>query len=626
MTIIELIAILINAEPFLQLRDVLLWPSVTPLISLAFLGGVLAAVHAALKHGFGHSPAASLWACGYVVALGLLASGLHVLAEMHVSNPWVLRGIGTPFCALGLLTALRQTGRLRDLRASQARVWRQAGAWARLDLALMAVILVALSLCACAPPTDADSLDYHLGVPLQILRQGGFYADPVWLHSRLIGLGEYLNLMGLALGTDNLGAVLAWSALAWLAVLVPAVTESVDVKRLLLKLVLALPVLLFLVPNQKPQLIGTLALVAAYLCALAHPRSRPALLLSVGAVLFACGLKFSFYLASGVMLLALWQRTWQTPGMSRWLVPLGAMAAYLALVLPLHLYNALHYRNPVSPFAAALFGDTGGMVATAFARRLAGHGDGLRFPLNLLVPDHLGNASTVLGAGVFAAALIRRTGAASRQTLGLAAATAAMDVLFCQHTSRFFVDAYVLGVLALGFAGEHRRAGRAFDSIVSVQLAGVAALATLGAGALFPGTWSWAARDQVMERAAHEYAAMQAIDWALPTHCLLFCDLRSNALAPRPFVPQDYAAYLRHGNTAALHARLAQAPDSPWFVAGHTPPTAPDHPLRAFVRAPVIAGTYYPRGTRNPLNHVEHPLFVYELDSEALRAALMPSH
>ena len=46
---------------------------------------------------------------------------------------------------------------------------------------LVGVILVVLLLAALGPATDADSLDYHLGVPLDWLRNGGAYARPDWL-------------------------------------------------------------------------------------------------------------------------------------------------------------------------------------------------------------------------------------------------------------------------------------------------------------------------------------------------------------------------------------------------------------------------------------------------------------
>ena len=77
----------------------------------------------------------------------------------------------------------------------------------RLGLGLSLVITLALFGAVLGPATDADSLEYHLGVPLDWLRHGGAYARPDWFHARLAGLGEAINMLGLAMGTDNLGAV-----------------------------------------------------------------------------------------------------------------------------------------------------------------------------------------------------------------------------------------------------------------------------------------------------------------------------------------------------------------------------------------------------------------------------------
>ncbi len=157
---------------------------------------------------------------------------------------------------------------------------------------------------ALGPPTDADSLNYHPGVPLDILRHQRAYPRPDWPYARLAGLGESLNLLGLAGGTDILGAALQFAGLV--PILAAANTFARDNRdRLLVSmLVVGCPVMTFLVFNQKPQMLATAATtVAIFLIAQRFKDiDRVTLLLSCGCVLFAVGCKYSFMMTGAIVL------------------------------------------------------------------------------------------------------------------------------------------------------------------------------------------------------------------------------------------------------------------------------------------------------------------------------------
>src|SRR5262249_46266181 len=113
---------------------------------------------------------------------------------------------------------------------------------------------IGLALAALGPPTEVDTLTYHLTVPLDWL-QHGTRATPDWLPSSPAGLGEALNLVGLAAGTDCLGAVLqAAGAVVATIALAGVARASIDTD-LALALVLGCPLLSFMVLTNKPQLL-----------------------------------------------------------------------------------------------------------------------------------------------------------------------------------------------------------------------------------------------------------------------------------------------------------------------------------------------------------------------------------
>ena len=61
--------------------------------------------------------------------------------------------------------------------------------------------------------TDIDSIDYHLGIPLEWYRNESFFPRFDWLHFRGASLGEILNLFGLHFGSDNFGQLIQFSGL-----------------------------------------------------------------------------------------------------------------------------------------------------------------------------------------------------------------------------------------------------------------------------------------------------------------------------------------------------------------------------------------------------------------------------
>ena len=67
---------------------------------------------------------------------------------------------------------------------------------------LIIFLFLILALC---PPSDADSLDYHLGFAVSAIENNAILIREDWLHYRLFGYGEYLNLFGLLFYSKHFG-------------------------------------------------------------------------------------------------------------------------------------------------------------------------------------------------------------------------------------------------------------------------------------------------------------------------------------------------------------------------------------------------------------------------------------
>jgi hypothetical protein len=90
----------------------------------------------------------------------------------------------------------------------------------------LVILILSMSMMTIGPPTDGDELDYHMGIPLAILKSGTWLFAPEWFHSRLAGMGEGLIALGMSVGAEQFGASLQFSGLLAIAILLIASNKN----------------------------------------------------------------------------------------------------------------------------------------------------------------------------------------------------------------------------------------------------------------------------------------------------------------------------------------------------------------------------------------------------------------
>ncbi|HSN92354.1 MAG TPA: DUF1420 family protein [Anaeromyxobacteraceae bacterium] len=576
-------------------------PAILALLLLLGLGALGEAVARALR-----AAGALEHAAAFVVAAGLAAAAVHAAAWAGWLSPAPLRVFGLGLAALGLAWAV---GRARAALAWGRRSLVEIGRLGRLERAGAAAalaVLVLLLLAALGPPTDADSLDYHLGVPLDWLRAGGARARPDWMNSRLVGIGEAWNLLGLAAGTDAAGAVLQWAGLAACATALASLPESPRDRLLAALFSLAAPVVLFLVPTQKPQMLGVAGTTVALALAVRDPRG-PGLRaagLAAASLAVAIGLKHSFVLTAwpvaGALVLAARRGRSARPALGFLLL------AFCVFDLPLLARNLAAWGDPLTPLLERFRARPDPSVV-AFAEYLRSYaGDRslphlLRLPLEITATWRPGDVTTVLGIGTLAAPFVVRGAGGRTRPLLLAAGGAALAVvLLGQLAGRFFLEPYLWAGAALALSGREG-AKRAFTALLAGQAALVAAFAAVGAALLLPGALAPAWRIAVMDRAAAGHAELRWAGEVLPPEARLLLFSRFRALAPRPFLSGEIAerAAGPRGTRALVEAVGERRVDAVLAPAGADPRL---DAIEAACAARVLGPRDFPAATRNPFN------------------------
>ncbi len=557
--------------------------------------------------------------------------------------PLALAGVFSRSIAALLATGLAILGLVGvpfALRSAQFWLaeWKRSAAVVSISKVCMAM-LAGYFLLALAPITEADSLDYHVGVALRVLNTGAFPADPAWFSSRLAGAGETLIALGLAIGAEQFGSLLQWMGLSSVAKLIltfgtSALEDSqgtaADERRWLILLLLSTPVFVAWVASPKPMLLPgamtTLALCLSYQIFNSKVQQSAQFTVMCGGMIFsllfvAVNMKFSFSLSAGLIigLTLVYQ-------MRRRRLTLTLLALFISALFvygPFLIWKWVYFGgNLLDLLTTPLPGAWPG--TSEFLAYLKNYRDSsLPAPISLVVPNRLGNLTTVLGVGLvlsLAAVLYKRVW--GNPLVLLAGFMTVLGILLGQVTSRFFLEPYywcILGILVSGSLAHMRKLSlTAAKMLLALQGLVVAVMILVGIVTISSGSLHPELRTQVMRLAANDYSTMIWVDKVLPQNAAVLSDVRSVALIPRQAYSTDFKTFTA---TNSLDRRFYLSKidwsDAPFFLLTTqvTPDSLPKACLGEMFAGPFLTET----GTRNPWNRgASYQVWLYEVRKDCL--------
>ena len=609
-------------------------PPLSALVSVILLAGCDGIGLAVLRACGLCEPGAPRWHRWQAPIAGamVLAIVLYPLALVNLTPLWFMRAAAGLVAAIGVVNA-----------GVSARAWsRRPSIFVEVDdrrsrfwLLLLMLLLVGAAFMSLGPPTDSDSLDYHLGVPVSLLIHGGLPFTPEWLHSRLSGSQEMLNAMGLAFGTDNLGAVLQFAGMAGIAALLvfadsehqsgsPALARRV---RLMAAVVaVSAPTMVSLIA-QKPQLLP-IAMTSLALALVIYPSRRR---LTTRAALqghtlvcllatAAAQAKLSFLLTGGVVgLLSL--GVLSKRGLFWPAVGIGAAIAALILAPPTLWKQHYLHDSFLNSLWKSMPGDWPGSNAFDGHLRSFTLRSSFPYPLLLFLTTRLNSLTVMLGPAVliFLTALGPRRDPWAWVVIGAVGVVWIVLAKLGPMLGRYYVEPCVWLLMLLAI--QPQPPALVDTRWITWPLIGQAlftiALFWYGAVMLFPGALTARWRSAVMDKNANGYRVMKWVDSVLPPDAVLLSADRSIALAPRDVVSFDWASVV---NVTSRDAEPYLIRLKERGVTHVLMGTAPRYTALSGCIGPVVAGPGDdPVAVRNPLAAERtYPVWVYRFDSAAL--------
>ena len=430
-----------------------------------------------------------------------------------------------------------------------------------LDLITLTMLLLVVGylLFALSPVTSADSLDYHMGVAIEILNTGIIFNTPEWFHSRLSGNGEVLNALGLSVGAEQFGALLQFAGLiAISAIILLSEGGNAKLNRLLAHLVLSTPVFIFLIGSSKFQLLPIAINVLAFsLVVLPSQRNLnrneqiKVFFLVCLLVMVSSQAKLNYLLSGGIVgmiaLLIMFRKKLLLQA-----IFMGGIAAAIVLFPVIFIKSDLYGVGYVEAFLFPLPGSFPGIELFENSIR-SGRDSAILFPFSLVIPSGIGTITTIIGLGVFSFLFVNVKGDKWIKMIIIAAIVVfVLTLALGPKSSRSYLEPYLWVLLSLSLQKEVSFIGWRMSSgkpVILAQSAAVIVLSWFAAVTIFPGSLSAFWRDQVMTNSANGYAVMKWVDETLPLNASLLTTHRSMALVPRKAMSLDWLSYVNHEKT-----------------------------------------------------------------------------
>ena len=481
---------------------------------------------------------------------------------------------------------------------------------------LIIFLLIGYFLLSLGPTTEADSLDYHIGVALHVLNFGDLRLSPEWFHSRLSGSGEILIAIGLAIGAEQFGALLQVSGIfSIVALFIFLDIRPLYARRWFALLLLSTPLLIAWTSSPKPYLLPismtTIALALTHLF-LSDPESESDGILKTKIFFTVCLLamtastmKLNFML-SGLLICALAGFLVIRAGHTMIFLKV-APVLFLFTVAPFCVWRSLTFGGGLfEGFYTAFPGNWPGASAFEAALRVHPH-TFIGFVNTLFFPPSLGAITTSVGLLAFSILFVPKLFNSSARGIGVIAVTSfIVSMLVGQWSSRFFFEPLcwvVLGIYLSGSEITFRKhlSSKLFKASVTVQSLLAVCAISYGVFCILPGGFSDRWRSEVMTKFANGYDIFRWVDQELPAHSTVISMHRSVALAPRNVIASDWMGYVdleSKGRNRYLEILADKQPDFILLVSEKNDSNFPDLCVAEKFAGPFVAKV----ATRNPFN------------------------
>ena len=405
------------------------------------------------------------------------------------------------------------------------------------------------------PITDADSLDYHLGVPLHIINNSEYPSFKFWLHFPNSGSGEILNTLGFFVKAEQFSSLVQYSGVLSIGGVLLKKSGLKNVKMIYPLIILSSPVLLFLVFGAKVQL-NFVAASTLIFCLLFFGQSKNFknfnFLLFINIFLMsAVNAKFSFALSSFLLWIFIFYFSNINKNLQSFV--LSTLLIFCITLLPrmiwrIDVYDLGIIQSLLNPLPTAIYGydHLYGSLASCGYRGC--------WPYWLIFPVSTSSITNALGFGSLAILFLKFS---KNRILYIAISLILFQIIlskvFGQNYARWFLEPMIWIVLLIKYFGFKKNMfSRIYFFVIKLQSVAVLSMIFFAVFTISIGSISHNLRDKVMSNSANGYDLFKWANSKLKNDDVLISTHRSFALANGKTIPGDLFLYIDISNPKSI--------------------------------------------------------------------------
>ena len=470
---------------------------------------------------------------------------------------------------------------------------------------LIIVYFLFLILISLGPPSMADALDYHYGVPLYLLKYSFLPNQDIWLHGSLFGFGELLSAIGLYLKTDNFFTFFQLFSLILFFEFLVRKEKNQPKFFFILLFIISSPVILFLISGPKPLLFPQLLTAAAlYIFFKEKKFDKNNLILVAILLIGASQFKLSFILSSIVIGLLVFIKAFKFN--KKIIINLTLISLFICL--PKIYYNF----TQVEKFEIINVITTLPKIYLDLASNY--RDSDIIYPLNLFFPSSLGLITTILGFQIFILFFLKKVSKEFKSILIVTTLTILIHFIFGQQTSRMYFEFLLWIGIGVCFLDKINFKNKLITYALLPQSLLIVTISIYFGSTTIPSIFNLDYRNEFMKKNSFEYAGIKWANAQILSKYPIISELRSNALLANEFIPFENIQKLQETKKYIDYLKLKK----PKFIITKRN-NFNNHFLKDCIGKIYKNSENFNKATRNPYNRVaKYKIYIYHFNSEKL--------
>jgi len=479
------------------------------------------------------------------------------------------------------------------------------------------LIIFFLTLFTFSQVTDADSLDYHLGGVIEIIRNNGLILrNDEWYHFRLIGLGEMINFYGLIFYSKNFGQLFQVLAFSNIILIFKLVNKNLKLNYLILT---SFPLFGSIILSAKQLLIVTNCYLLVFITLLFNFQLSKKIFFALIVLIIApIGFKHSYIIYSVPIWIYLGFFSKNNINLFKYI----KYSTLIFLLVPFIVFfkNFFYYGDPVSPFLEFLK-ENPDIDILNFAKELRystkifNIWEFFIIPFKHFVPINLNEISLLLSPTILAFYFIYFC--KKDKNLSILLITIYCLLFFSgKSQSRYYLDLYLLSALIFLF---NFKLDRFKKSMIYVSLSMIPySFLTIGIILYSITTLSYPSLnkkdfEKVMNLKANDYEIIMWINDKIKENEKVFYD---ESIRSKTYQKHNFVYYKKFPKSNIELKNIIEDNEIDKIVLSKD---IFEQKIEANYKCDIINKKPFHRATRNPINIKKNIAIIYILDSRCLK-------